>query len=96
MNVNINITTVDQTFPTGTVAGNIRYQILSGGVPVATQETAELSVIFASVDVGAYTATAQRMDDSGNLLGTAVSSTFDVGGTPTTIAVPNTMTVTLS
>jgi len=91
--VTVTIATSPQLFPSGTTAGNFRYN-LSNGV---TQDSPDLTVTFPDVAPGTYTASAQRMDASNNLIGAAITSdSFIVPEPDVSIDVPHTVSVTLS
>jgi hypothetical protein len=81
----------DATFPAGTVPGSFRVAI-TGLAPV---DVAGGSVEF-TLDVGDYVVDVSRLDEAGNVLGTA-SKAFRVDAPATvTISVPDVVDVVVS
>lgn len=85
-----------QSFPAGTVAGPLLFElvgadgtVISSQTVAATDSDTHGTASFASVAPGTYTVRVTRQDGSGVGLGSAISSD------PFTIAAPTTVTVTV-
>ena len=91
----VDVATVKQDFPAGTVPAGI--QITISGLPGKMATTAPYSAVFAGVPDGDYTATAQAVDATGAALGSPQSVPFSVV-TPATVSVdvPQSVTVTMN
>lgn len=87
----IQVSTTNQLFPIATIAGKLRISVT--GQP--DQDVDGTSAAF-DLPAGDYTATAQRLDASGNAIGAPVSLPFNVPATEIGIDVPASITVTLS
>jgi uncharacterized protein (DUF2141 family) len=94
---------VIQSFPLGTVAGPVLFELLdSTSTVIASQPVtsgaadASATATFSNVAPGTYTIRATRQDGGGNALAPAVvSAPFTVTVTTTTVTVPSTITVTV-
>lgn len=95
-----------QSFPAGTVAGNVVFTLMdSSGNPVGSPQSipsgasdTDATATFTSVAAGTgYTVTAVRQDGSGNPLAPAVASPpFDIAvSTTVSVSVPSAVGVTV-
>lgn len=76
--VSIAITTTSVSLPSGVKAGKMRISLFQDGELLDFKDVTGSSAEFDAVAEGYYTATAQRLDDTGNTLGGAVSESFTV------------------
>lgn len=85
------------TFPAGTVVASIAINVTNPDATVTPLTTTpdQASVSYNATQVGAYSVTVQAVDSAGNLLGTAVSTTFSVAAPQTvSLSLPSAVSVT--
>lgn len=95
------VATQPQKFPAGTVAGAFRYTLTSNAGYSSTQDVAGPEADFTDATApGDYTATVERLDASGNVLGAAVSGSATIPAPSTddsvSVDVPASITVSLA
>lgn len=89
--------TKPQTFPTGTVAGQMRFRLISGNLPVSNKYLAsapfDAPVAFTNVADGTYAVEVQRFSSQSGPLGSAIVASVTVTSTPVIVDVPDTMSI---
>jgi hypothetical protein len=91
------VAVMSQNFPAGTVAGALRYTLTSDAGYSATQDVASSEADFADATApGNYTASVERLDAAGNVLGSAVTGTLTIDASEVAVDVPASITVSLA
>lgn len=90
-NASVQVVTVDQVFPAGTVDTLYTYSLAKAdGTVVSSNDSAEVSATFTGVDVGDYVITVTKN-------GVSASASFSVVADPdATLQVPSSITVSLA
>lgn len=98
MNVFVNVDAfATQSFPAGTVEGNLSFSIIdSVGTTVEIKTGLDSGMTFNNVAPGDYTATCQRLDSTGTARGPQVTASFTVPAGTVDLTVPQTLSVTIS
>lgn len=100
--IKVVVATQPQKFPAGTVAGSFRYTLASDAGYSSQQLAEGVEADFSDATApGNYTATVERLDASGNVLGSPATGTVTIAepspvNTDVEVDVPATITVSLA
>lgn len=98
MNINAVVTTKQQQFPEGTVAGMWRFRLYGQVLGfLGSQQNTQPTMSFIVLNPDTYTVVVDRVNSAGDvMLGDPIEAVIVVPDNSVTIDVPNTITLTLS
>lgn len=76
--VTVTIATTSVSLPQSIKAGKLRISLLRGTDVLDYQDVTGKEAVFTAIEDGSYTISAQRLDDTGQELGGAISHNFTV------------------